>query len=66
MKFRGGEFSTGTTGNFHSELTRRHHRSPVGHAGQPEHHQMYASTNVRQTLDTTRAHGWGRYPVRQA
>jgi len=21
MKFRGGEFSTGTTGNFHSELT---------------------------------------------
>ena len=23
MKFRGGEFSTGTTGNFQPELTRR-------------------------------------------
>jgi hypothetical protein len=23
MKFRGGEFSTGTTGNFQSELTER-------------------------------------------
>ena len=24
MKFRGGEFSTGTTGNFQPELTRTH------------------------------------------
>jgi hypothetical protein len=25
MKFRGGEFSTGTTGNFQSELTKGQH-----------------------------------------
>jgi len=25
MNFRGGEFSTGTTGNFHSELTDLYH-----------------------------------------
>ena len=33
MKFRGGEFSTGTTGNFQPELTRSLRERPVCHRG---------------------------------
>ena len=33
MKFRGGEFSTGTTGNFQSELTQVLQRSECYHNG---------------------------------
>ena len=34
MRFRGGEFSTGTMGNFQPELTQRHARSRNSHEWQ--------------------------------
>jgi hypothetical protein len=66
MRFRGGEFSTGTTGNFQSELTlgedsRNRQRLGFGSVDLLEHHDYAHLERARHFPVFLRARG--RYKV---